>query len=250
MDTDAASQRTALVVGAASGIGRSTARLLARRGIRTFVADIDADGVAALAGEQDLITPVGTGKWDATDPQACERLLDEAARQAGHLGAFVSTVGWTAVSPFLDETPEYWRRIVDLNLMSAVYLSAAAARAMRGTGGTIVLTASEAGQVGTSGETVYSAAKAGVIGLVKALARELARDGIRVNAVAPGLTDTPLLASQAGEGILPKIVRQIPLRRVGTPEEMAAAIAFLASEESSYITGQTLCVGGGLTMSS
>ena len=251
MESEAAPrQRTALVVGAASGIGRATARLLAQRGIRTLVADIDADAVAALAGDEELITPVGTAKWDATDPQACERLLAEAIGQVGHLDAFVSTVGWTAVTPFLGETPDYWRRIVDLNLMSAIYLSAAAAKAMQGRGGTIVLTSSEAGQVGTSGETVYSAAKAGVIGLVKSLARELARDGIRVNAVAPGLTDTPLLASQTGEGILPKIVKQIPLRRVGTPEEIAAAIAFLALDESSYITGQTLCVGGGLTMSS
>jgi 2-hydroxycyclohexanecarboxyl-CoA dehydrogenase len=246
----AATPRTALVVGAASGIGRSTALLLARRGLHTLVADINAAAAKELADTHELISSVGSEKWDATDPLACERLLAEAVNQAGHLNVVVSTVGWTAVTPFLDETPEYWRQIVDLNLMSAIYLSAAAARAMRGRGGSIVLTSSEAGQVGTSGETVYSAAKAGVIGLVKSLAREVAREGIRVNAVAPGLTDTPLLASQTGDGILPKIVRQVPLRRVGTPGEMAAGIAFLALDESSYITGQTLCIGGGLTMTS
>lgn len=243
-------QRTALVVGAGSGIGRATARLLAERGVRTLVADLDADAVRTLAETEALIDTVGDAKWDATDPEACERLLAEAVAQAGHVDAFVSTVGWTAVTPFLDETPDYWRQIVELNLMSAIYLSAAAAKAMQGRGGSIVLTSSEAGKVGTSGETVYSAAKAGVIGLVKSLAREVARDGIRVNAVAPGLTDTPLLDSQLADGILEKIVRSVPLRRVGTPDEMAAAIAFLAFEDSSYVTGQTLCVGGGLTMTS
>jgi len=242
--------KTALVVGAGSGIGRATARLLAQRGLHTLVADLNPDAVRELAEGEDWISPVGDSGWDATDPQACERLLTEAVAPAGGLDVFVSTVGWTAVTPFLDETPDYWRRVVEVNLLSAIYLSAAAARAMRGRGGAIVLTSSEAGQVGTSGETVYSAAKAGVIGFVKSLAREVARDGIRVNAVAPGVTDTPLLASQVDDGLLPRIVRQIPLRRVGTPEEMAEAIAFLALDGSSYITGQTLCVGGGLTMSS
>jgi 3-oxoacyl-[acyl-carrier protein] reductase/2-hydroxycyclohexanecarboxyl-CoA dehydrogenase len=245
-----AEQKTALVVGAGSGIGRSTARLLADKGIQVLAADINADAVRDLGKEHELIIPVDDRSWDVTDPQACDLMVSRAVEEAGHLDAAVTTVGWTAVTRFLDETPEYWRRIVDVNLMSCIYLAAACARAMRGRGGTIVLTSSEAGKVGTAGETAYSAAKAGVIGLVKSLARELARDGIRVNAVAPGITDTPLLASQGGEGILASIVRQVPLRRVGTPGEIAAAIAFLALEDSSYITGQTLCVGGGLTMGS
>lgn len=117
-------------------------------------------------------------------------------------------------------------------------------------GGTIVLTSSEAGVVGTSGETVYSAAKAGVIALAKSLAREWARFGIRVNVVAPGVTQTPLLESQGGEALLSSIVRGIPLRRAGSPDEIAAAIQFMSSDAASYVTGQTLCVGGGLTMSS
>ena len=154
------------------------------------------------------------------------------------------------MTKFLDETPDYWRRIVDLNLMSAIYIAAAAAKAMQASGGSIVFTSSEAGKVGTSGESVYSATKGGVIALAKSLAREFARYGIRVNAVAPGVTDTPLLASQAGEDTLASIVRAVPLRRLGKPEEIASALYFLASEEAGYITGQTLCVGGGLTMSS
>jgi NAD(P)-dependent dehydrogenase (short-subunit alcohol dehydrogenase family) len=245
------SQKTALVVGAGSGIGRATAQLLARQGLMTFAADLNAESVRDLAQDHDLIVPVGDGiSWDATDPDACDRLVAEVVGEAGFLDVVISTVGWTAITPFMSETPEYWRRIIDVNLMSCIYLAAAAGRAMKGRGGSIVFTASEAGKVGTSGETVYSAAKAGVIGLVKSLARELARDGIRVNAVAPGITDTPLLESQGGEGLLASIVKAVPLRRAGQPDEIAAALAFLALDQASYITGQTLCVGGGLTMGS
>jgi 3-oxoacyl-[acyl-carrier protein] reductase/2-hydroxycyclohexanecarboxyl-CoA dehydrogenase len=244
--------RTALVVGAGSGIGRATAQLLSDRGVQVLAADLNVDAVRELARDEKHVVALGDCSWDAIDPESCTRMV-EAAVAAGGVDVVVSTVGWTAVTPFLDETPEYWRRIVDLNLMSAIYLSAAAARAMRGRGGSIVLTSSEAGKVGTTGESVYSATKAGVIGLVKSLAREFARDGIRVNAVAPGVTETPLLASQMeelGAGVLDRIVRGIPLRRLGRPDEIATAIAFLASDDASYITGQTLCVGGGLTMGS
>jgi 3-oxoacyl-[acyl-carrier protein] reductase/2-hydroxycyclohexanecarboxyl-CoA dehydrogenase len=238
-----------LVIGAGSGIGRATALRLAAAGTATLVADLNADSVASLADGHDLIETVGERSWDVTDPKNCDELLSVACDR-GPLGAVISTVGWTAITPFLDESPEYWRRVVDINLMSSIYLGAAAGRALRAAGGSIVLTASEAGLVGTSGESVYSATKAGVIALVKSLAREFARYGIRVNAVAPGVTATPLLASQGGEDLIGRIVKGIPLRRVGQPEEIADSIAFLASPQASYITGQTLVVGGGLTMSS
>ena len=250
---EASGTRTALVVGAGSGIGRATAQLLADRGVRVLAADLNAEAVRELARDAKHVVALGDCSWDATDPQACSAMVEAAAAEAGGVDVVVSTVGWTAVTPFLDETPEYWRRVVDLNLLSAVYLCAAAGRAMRGRGGSIVLTSSEAGKVGTTGESVYAATKAGVIGLVKSLAREFARDGIRVNAVAPGVTETPLLAGQMagmGDGVLDRIVRGIPMRRVGRPGEIAAAIAFLASDDASYVTGQTLCVGGGLTMGS
>jgi NAD(P)-dependent dehydrogenase (short-subunit alcohol dehydrogenase family) len=242
--------RSVLVIGAGSGIGRATAQLFARRGWRTLVADLSIEAVRGLAKEQPGVVAVGDCSWDATDPVAVDSLMNEAVAAAGSLDAVVTTVGWTAMTRFLDETPQYWRRIVDVNLMSAIYVAAAAAKAMKDHGGSIVFTASEAGKVGTSGESVYSATKGGVIALAKSLAREFARYQIRVNAVAPGVTDTPLLASQAGEETLASIVRSVPLRRLGKPEEMAAALAFLASDEASYITGQTLCVGGGLTMGS
>ena len=242
---------TALVVGAGSGIGRAVAELFASRGIRTVAADLNPVGVKELAAQHENIVALGDAGWDATDPEACDRLLDETVAALGTIDRVVSTVGWTAITSFLEETPEYWRRIVDINLMSVIYLSASAGRVMRENGGgSIVLTSSEAGVVGQSGETVYSAAKAGVVTLAKALAREWARFGIRVNVVAPGVTQTPLLESQGGEALLSSVVRAIPLRRAGDPEEIAAAIEFMSSDAASYITGQTLCVGGGLTMSS
>lgn len=241
--------RTALVAGAGSGIGRATALKLADAGLRVVAADLNAESTANLAAEHSGIIDLGRS-WDATDPQACTDLLAAAASEAGYVNHVISTVGWTAITPFLTETPEYWQRIVQVNLMSSIYLSAAAGHAMKEQGGSIVLTASEAGLVGTSGESVYAATKGGVIALTKSLAREFARYGIRVNAVAPGITETPLLEEQGGESILASIVKAVPLRRAGQPEEIAEAIAFLAQDSASYITGQTLCVGGGLTMSS
>jgi 2-hydroxycyclohexanecarboxyl-CoA dehydrogenase len=241
----------ALVVGAGSGIGRAVALLLAERGIVTAAADIDAESVRSLSGQHQNVVALGDRSWDATDPGACDKMVSEAYATLDRVDQVITTVGWTAITPFLEESPEYWRRIVDINLMSSIYVAAAAGRAMKEHGGgSIVLTSSEAGMVGTSGESVYAASKAGVVALTKSLAREFARFGIRVNAVAPGITDTPLLESQGGAALLSSIVRQVPLRRVGQPEEIAAAIAFLASDEASYITGQTLCVGGGLTMGS
>lgn len=244
------SDKTALVVGAGSGIGRATALRLAHLGVSTAVADLNPESASQVVGEHHNLTTLGDTGWDATDPEACDRLLGEAVATLGHVDHVISTVGWTAITPFLEETPEYWRRIVDVNLMSSIYLSAAAGRVLRERGGSIVLTSSEAGVVGTSGETVYSATKAGVIALVKSLAREWARYKVRVNAVAPGITATPLLESQGGDDLLNSIVRAVPLRRAGQPDEIAAALTFLALDDAAYITGQTLCVGGGLTMAS
>ncbi|WP_037183685.1 MULTISPECIES: SDR family NAD(P)-dependent oxidoreductase [Nocardiaceae] len=248
--------RTALVMGAGSGIGRASAIELAGAGVRVVAADLNAQSVTALAAEVDGIIDLGQS-WNATDPEACDALVAAAVEAVGHLDTVVSTVGWTAITKFLDESPDYWRRIIDVNLMSAIYLSAAAGRVMKDSGGSIVLTSSEAGTVGTSGEAVYSAAKAGIIALVKSLAREWARFGIRVNAVAPGITATPLLEEQglvsgdgADGGVLGSILRGVPMRRAGEPSEIAAAIAYLAGDGASYVTGQTLCVGGGLTMGS
>jgi NAD(P)-dependent dehydrogenase (short-subunit alcohol dehydrogenase family) len=227
--------------------------VFAENGAQAIVAaDINADGA-----EETVNRVVGTGAncvarpVDITDIDATRSLIDNVVHEYGQLDALVSTVGWTDISFFAEETPEYWRKVLDLNLFAAFTLVHAALPHMssRKTG-SIVLTSSDAGKVGTMGETVYAAAKAGIIGFVKSIARETARDNIRVNAVSPGPTDTPLLQGQMDDMVVERMVKAVPMKRIGTPREQANVAVFLASDASSFITGQTISVSGGLTMSS
>ena len=244
--------RVALVVGGGSGIGQATAELFAAHGAGVAIADIDKDGLERTAR---LVATHGVESsqhaCDITEQAQTEALIDAALAQHGRIDMVVSTVGWSDTTFFMQEDADYWRRIIDINLMGAIYLSRAALRVLSPQkSGSIVLTSSDAGKVGTMGETVYAAAKAGVIGFVKSLAREAARDGIRINAISPGPTDTPLLRAQSDQHVIDKMVRAVPLKRMGTAAEQAAPIVFLASDDAGYITGQTLSVSGGLTMTS
>ncbi|MEV6923384.1 SDR family NAD(P)-dependent oxidoreductase [Dactylosporangium sp. NPDC051485] len=245
--------KVALVVGGGSGIGAATARLLHHGGGTVAVADLNAGNAKAVAGE---LVSAGRGashhQCDITDPGQADALVREVVDQHGRLDILVSTVGWTDITFFAQETAAYWRKIIDINLMGSLYLTHAAIGHMAAQkSGSIVLTSSDAGKVGTMGETAYAAAKAGVIGFVKSVAREVVRDGIRVNAIAPGPTDTPLLNEPADAAkIIERMTRAVPMKRISQPVEQAQAIAFLASDAASYITGQTLSVSGGLTMSS
>ena len=244
--------RVALVVGGGSGIGQATAELFAAHGAGVAIADIDKDGLERTAR---LVATHGVEPsrhaCDITEQAQTEALIDAALAQHGRIDMVVSTVGWSDTTFFMQEDADYWRRIIDINLMGAIYLSRAALRVLSPQkSGSIVLTSSDAGKVGTMGETVYAAAKAGVIGFVKSLAREAARDGIRINAISPGPTDTPLLRAQSDQHVIDKMVRAVPLKRMGTAVEQAAPIVFLASDDAGYITGQTLSVSGGLTMTS
>ena len=167
------------------------------------------------------------------------------------LDILVNCAGWDKVEPFMDSVEETWDRVIAVNLRGTIACARAVLEGMvERKAGAIVNISSDAGRVGSSGEVVYSGAKAGIIGFSKAVAREVARHGIRVNVVCPGPTETPMMEAtrQANPRLGEALVKAIPFRRLAQPEEIAAAVAFLASEEAAYITGQTLSVSGGLTM--
>ncbi|HAM28138.1 MAG TPA: 2-hydroxycyclohexanecarboxyl-CoA dehydrogenase, partial [Microbacteriaceae bacterium] len=160
-----------------------------------------------------------------------------------------NVAGWDLPGPFLEDTAEYQRRLIDINLLGPIRVSHEFLTVMveAGAGGRLINVSSDAGRVGSSGEAVYSAAKGGIIALTKALAREMARYKINVNCVCPGPTDTPMFR-RASENLQAALIRGIPLRRLAQPEEIAHSIAYFASDETAYITGQVLSVSGGLTM--
>ena len=244
--------RVAIVTGAASGIGRATALRLAAEGATVVIADVNLEGAGSVAksisegGGRALALGV-----DVTDAHGVRAMTERAVSAFGKLDILVSNAGWDRAGSFADTDEELWDRVIAINYRGHLATCHAALPYMKQRGGgRIVTVASDAGRVGSSGEVVYSGAKGAVIAFTKGLAREVARDGINVNCVAPGLVDTPLLAgiAEGNEKLIAAIVRSIPLRRTGVPEEVAAAICFFASPDAAYITGQTLSVNGGLTM--
>lgn len=241
--------RTAVITGAASGIGKACAAALAEAGAHVIVADIDADKGQAVAaalravGRRADFVPV-----DMADPASIVEFAAAVQAQWGTVDVLVNGAGWGRTAPFVEGSTEFWDKLVALNLVGPMALAKALLPAMmeRG-GGKIVNIASDAGRVGSLGETVYSGAKGGLIAFTKSLARETARYGINVNCVCPGPTDTPLMAA-VPDKVKEALTKAIPFRRLARPEEVADAVAFFASERSSYITGQVLSVSGGLTM--
>jgi 2-hydroxycyclohexanecarboxyl-CoA dehydrogenase len=241
--------QVALVAGGASGIGAATASLLAELGAEVWVTDKDGARGAELVTQLCAAGAVAhLVEADLTDPSAAAAVVAEVLRASQRLDVAVHSVGWTERGRFQDQEPSFWQRVVDVNLMSALHLCHAVVPPMAAARyGRIVHVSSLAGRIGVPGEGVYAAAKAGVIGFTKSLAHEVAGDGIVANCVAPGATDTPLLHAQ-GADLLEKTQQVIPLRRLAEPGEQAAAIAFLASRQAAYITGQVLSVDGGLSM--
>ncbi len=245
--------RVAIVTGAASGIGRAIAQALAREGARVAVADLNETGgaEAARAIEKDG----GTARaWrvDVTDAAAVAATVQAVVSTWGAVDVLVNNAGWDTPMPFVETTPEFWDRILAINLRGAIACTHAVLPHMIRQGhGKIVSIASDAGRVGSTGEAVYSAAKGGLIAFTKTIAREVARHRINVNCVCPGPSDTPLFRNEFAK-VNPKLAesltRVIPWGRLGTPEDVAPAVVFLASDEAGFITGQTLSVSGGLTM--
>jgi 2-hydroxycyclohexanecarboxyl-CoA dehydrogenase len=238
-----------VVTGAGSGIGRAVATAVAELGGRVVLGDLNqpaAEQVAAMLRESGAVAVAR--RLDVTVAESVHAFAASVLGDSGVPDVLVNTVGWDVIQPFVENTPEYWDQIVDLNFLGPVRVTRAFLDGMIERGaGAIVNVASDAGRVGSTGETVYAGAKGGVIAFTKSLAREMARHGIRVNCVCPGPTDTPLFRSQP-EKMQQALERAIPLRRVARPSEVADAIAFLASDRSTFITGQVLSVSGGLTM--
>jgi 3-oxoacyl-[acyl-carrier protein] reductase len=237
--------RVALVTGASAGIGAATARVLAAQGCRVAITYLrQREAAEALAAE------LGGAAYalDLQDRAATAAVLARVAEELGTIQVLVLNAGTIrdALLPFLRE--EDWDAILDVNLSAAFRVARAVARGMYARRwGRVVAVSSASALVGQVGQTHYSAAKAGLLGFVKAFAREAAPFGVTVNAVAPGFVDTELLA-QLPARKLGDYLKGVPLGRVGRPEEIAAAIGFLASDAASYVTGQTLAVDGGLVM--
>jgi 2-hydroxycyclohexanecarboxyl-CoA dehydrogenase len=238
--------REAFVTGGASGIGAAIARRLAAEGARVTIGDLNEEGARAVANEIDGAALA----LDVADPEATDVAIGGLER----IDILVNNAGTDDFAFFTDMTPERWRRLVAINLEGVFACTRAVLPAMQQAGyGRIVNIASEAGRVGSKGSAVYSAAKGGVIAFTKVIARENGRYGITSNAIAPGPIETPLLMGalefgEIGEKVIETMRSATQLRRLGKPEEVAAAVAFLASDDASYVTGETLGVSGGLGM--
>ena len=230
----------AIVSGTSSGIGLATARLFLEHGFRLAALDIAPSHI-----EDARLVPYA---MDLANRGEVASLARAIVAELGPVRVLVNCAGWDRAMPFSDTDEPFWAKVMDINLLGPIALTHGILPGMED-GGAIVNVASDAGRVGSSGEVVYSAAKGGIIAFSKALAREVARRGIRVNAVAPGPTDTPFLAGFEDTGQLAEaMIRQTPLRKLATPEDIAQAIFFLASPAAGHITGQVLSVSGGLTM--
>ncbi|MFI5047874.1 MAG: SDR family NAD(P)-dependent oxidoreductase [Acidimicrobiia bacterium] len=245
--------RTALVTGGARGIGEAIVGALAAEGASVAVCDLDLEGARAVAdrvARETGVTAIGV-HLDVAQRAAVVSALDEIEASLGPVDVLVNNAGIDVVKPFVESTEDEWDRIIAVNLRGPVNTCHVLLPGMiERERGAIVNLGSDAGRVGSSGEAVYSATKGGIIAFTKTLAREAVRYGIRVNCVCPGPTDTALL-EQIGGGnpkLVESLTRAIPMRRVARPEEIARAVAFFASDDASYVTGQTLSVSGGLSM--
>jgi 2-hydroxycyclohexanecarboxyl-CoA dehydrogenase len=239
--------KIAIVTGAGQGIGRAVAGKFAAEGATVVVTDLDE---ATARETADGLPGAVAIAADVTDRAGVEAMAGQVVQQFGRIDVLVNNAGWDKASPFVDSDPDDWDRAIAVNLYGVLHTAKVVLPVMARQGsGAVVNLGSDAGRVGSSGEAVYSAAKGGVIAFTKSLAREMARDQVRVNCVCPGPTDTALFASFAGPKLREALTRAIPFRRLAQPADVANVVAFLASDEASYVTGQTISVSGGLTMS-
>jgi NAD(P)-dependent dehydrogenase (short-subunit alcohol dehydrogenase family) len=231
------------VSGGAQGIGAAIVRSFAGAGAHVVIADIDTAAASALAGE---VGAAAAARLDVSDTAAVHQIMS----QHGPFDIVVNNAGVDQHAFFTDTTPEDWARLLAINLVSVLACTHAALPAMQAAGfGRVINITSEAARLGSKGGAVYSAAKGGVIAFTKSIARENARFGITANAIAPGPIRTPMLeaaVAKGGDKILRAMTDATLLRRLGEPEEVAAAVLFLASDQAAYITGETIGVSGGM----
>jgi len=249
-------EKTIIITGGGGGIGSATARHIASRG--GLVAVFDRDLNAAEKTASTIKAEGGTAQafaCDITVRNQVEQAVSDAEKAFGPISVLVNNAGWDIFRPFLQTTPEEWEKLISINLVGALHMHhVVLPRMIARKYGRVVNIASDAARVGSTGEAVYAACKGALVSFSKTMAREHARDGITFNVVCPGPTDTNLFADYAkGAGNPEKLVeafrRSIPLGRIGTPDDLPGAIAFFASDQAGYITGQVLSVSGGLTMS-
>jgi 2-hydroxycyclohexanecarboxyl-CoA dehydrogenase len=248
------SGQLAIVTGGAGAIGRAIGRRLVEAGCAVAIFDRDADAAAAARAELAAAGGrVHVEIVDIVDHDAVMRAVATLEAQVGPPGILINNAGWDRLASFLDTQPDFWEKVIGINLRGPLNLHHAVLPGMVARGrGRVVNIASDAGRVGSSGEAVYAACKGGIIAFTKTMARELA-PRINLNVVCPGPTETPLLDSFLGEGEAGRKVheglrRAIPFRRLGQPDDIAGIVAFLASDEAAFITGQVISVSGGLTM--
>ena len=251
---NAGDRDVAVVTGGAGAIGAAVCHRLAAAGRTVVVVDLDAARGAGRRRHARRVTAhTGVG-LDVADTEAVAAALGKVAVDVGPVATLINVAGWDRFVPFVDTTPEFWDRVIDINYRGTLNTVHAVLPGMiERQRGRIVSVASDAARVGSSLEAIYAGAKGAVISFSKSVAREVARYGITVNVVCPGPTDTPLIRAMAdelgsGERFVDALTKAIPMRRLATADDVAPAIVFLASDDAGFITGQTLSVSGGLTM--
>lgn len=244
-----------IVTGGAGGIGAAICRRFAEDGARVAVFDLNGEAAEAVAaGIREQGGQAAAFGMDLTSQESVVAAVVAAEAQLGATDVLVNNAGWDKAAPFLKTDKALWEKIVAVNLYGALYMHHAVLPGMSARGaGRVINIASDAARVGSSGEAVYAFCKGGLVSFSKTMARELARKQISVNVVCPGPTDTALFRDFAGEGeqgekLKSALTKAIPFGRLGQPEDLPGIIAFLASDEASFITGQIISVSGGLTM--
>lgn len=248
--------KIAIVTGAGSGIGRAIALRLGSEGITVGAFDINPEGNAETVKAIEAAGGKGVAvTCDITDYAAVTAAVKTFEEKAGKpTDILVNNAGWDTPMPFLKTDEAFWKKVTAINWFGPLHMTHAVASGMASRkSGRIIMIASDAGRVGSTGEVVYSGCKGATIAFAKALSREVARNSVTVNTVCPGPTDTPAMAAFVGTGeqgqkIRDAMVRGVPLGRIGVPDDYPGLVAFLASDDAAFMTGQTISVSGGLTM--